>query len=53
MINKLCKYKLLLSTLKKKKDTTSKKVIDELIEIYPINLFNFDYLKQYWLFDTE
>ena len=34
----------------KKIDTPSKKVIDELLKIYPDYLINFDYLKQYWLF---
>ena len=38
------KYKL-LSTFKKN-DTPSKEVIDELLKIYPKDLFNFDYLKQ-------
>ena len=46
------KYNLLLSTFRKN-DTPSKKVIDQLLKTYLSDLFNFDYLKQYWLFHTE
>ena len=46
------KYKLILTTFRKY-DTPSKKVIDQLLKTYLSNLFNFDYLKQYWLFHTE
>ena len=46
------KYNLLLSTFRKN-DTPSKRVIDELLKMYLSDLLNFDYLKQYWLFDTE
>ena len=29
------------------------KTINELLKIYPNDLFNFDYLEQYWAFDNE
>ena len=41
------KYKLLLSTFRNN-DTPSRKTINELLKIYPNDLFNFDYLEQYW-----
>ena len=31
----------------------SRKIINELLKIYPKDLFNYDYLEQYWVFDTE
>ena len=46
------KYKLLLSTFGNN-STPSKQEIDELLKIYPCDLFNFVYLEQYWGFDNE
>ena len=46
------KYKLLLSTFRNN-NTPSRKTINELLKIYPHDLFNFDYLEQYWIFDNQ
>ena len=46
------KYDSLLSTFRNN-SVPSRKRINELLKLYPIDLFNFDYLEQYWLFDTE
>ena len=46
------KHNLLISTFKHN-TTYSKKEIDELLKTYPNDLFNFDYLEQYWVFGTE
>ena len=46
------KYKLLLSTFKNN-STPLKQEINELLKTHPSNLFNFDYLKQYWVFNNE
>ena len=46
------KYKLLLSTFRNN-STPSRKIINELLKSYSNDLFNFDYLKQYWVFDNE
>ena len=46
------KYKLLLSTFKNK-DTHSRKAINELLKVYPKDIFNLDYFQQYSVFDGE
>ena len=46
------KYELLLSTFRNN-STPSRQKINELLKSYPTDLFNFDYLEQYWVFDTE
>ena len=46
------KYELLLSTFRNN-STPSRQNINELLKSYPTDLFNFDYLEQYWVFDTE
>ena len=46
------KYKLLLSTFMNN-SISSRRTINELLKRYPKDLFNFDYLKQYWVFHTE
>ena len=46
------KHKLLLSTFRNN-DIPSRKTINELLKVYPSDIFNFDYLKQYWVFDNE
>ena len=46
------KYKSLLST-SRNNSTPSKQKINELLKTYPHDLLNFDYLEQYWVFDTE
>ena len=46
------KYGLLLSTFRNN-STPSRQKINELLKSYPTDLFNFDYLEQYWVFDTE
>ena len=44
------KYELLWSTFRND-STSSRKTINELLKIYLRD--NFDYLDQYWVFDTE
>ena len=46
------KYKLLLPIFRNN-NTPSRKIINDLLKIYPTSVFNFDYLKQYWVFDNE
>ena len=46
------KYELLLSTFRNN-STPSRQKVNELLKSYPTDLFNFDYLEQYWVFDTE
>ena len=46
------KYELLLSTFRTD-FTPSRKTINDLLKIYPRDLLNFDYLDQYWVFDTK
>ena len=46
------KYKLLWWTFRNN-FTFSKQEIDELLKTYPSDLFNFDYLEQYCVFETE
>ena len=46
------KYKLLLSIFRSN-NTPSRKIINDLLKIYPTSVFNFDYLRQYWVFDIE
>ena len=46
------KYKSLLST-SRNNSAPSKQKINELLKTYSHDLFNFDYLEQYWVFDTE
>ena len=46
------KYKSLLPT-SRNNSAPSKQKINELLKTYSHDLFNFDYLEQYWVFDTE
>ena len=46
------KYNLLLLTFRNN-NAPSRKAINKLLKIYLINLFNFDYLEQYRVFDNE
>ena len=46
------KCNLLLLTFRNN-NTPSRKAINKLLKIYPIDLFNFDYLEQNWVFDNE
>ena len=46
------KYQLLLSTFRIN-ETSSRKTIQKLLKVYPKDIFNLDYLQQYWLFDEE
>lgn len=46
------KHNLLLSTFMKNA-IPSRKTVNELLKKYPEDLFNFDYLGQYWIFDIE
>ena len=46
------KYELLLSTFRNN-SAPSRQKINELLKSYPTDLINFDYLEQYWVFDTE
>ena len=46
------KYNILLSTFRNN-FTPLKQEINELLKTYHSDLFNFDYLEQYWVFDTE
>ena len=46
------KYKLLLSTFRNN-NIPPRQTINELLKIYPHDLFNFAYLKQCWVFDNE
>ena len=45
-------YYSLISTFRNN-STPSRKTINELLKIYPHDIFNFDYLGQYWVFDIE
>ena len=45
-------YYSLISTFTNN-STPSRKTINELLKIYPHDIFNFDYLGQYWVFDNE
>ena len=46
------KYQLLLSTFRIN-ETSSRKTIQKLLKVYPKDIFNLDYLQQYWVFDEE
>ena len=46
------KYKLLLSTFRNN-DTPLRKIIIELLKTYQLDLFNFNYLEQYWVLDDK
>ena len=46
------KYELLLSTFRNN-SIPLRKAINELLNIYPRDLFNLDYLELYWVFDVE
>ena len=46
------KYQLLLSTFRIN-ETSSRKTIQKLLKAYPKDIFNLDYLQQYWVFDEE
>ena len=46
------KYELLLSTFRNN-SIPLRKAINELLNISPRDLFNFDYLELYWVFDIE
>ena len=46
------KYDSLLSTFINN-SILSRKIMNELLKIYPKDLFNSDNLQQYWVFDTE
>ena len=46
------KYKLLLSTFRNN-NISSRKTINKLLKVYPKDVFNLDYLQQYWVFDEE
>ena len=45
-------YYSLISTFRNN-STPSRKTINELLKIYPHDIFNFDYLGLYWVFDIE
>ena len=48
-----CKRKKLLLSTFRNNNIPSRKTINELLKVYPSDIFNFDYLKQYWVFDNE
>ena len=46
------KYKLLLSVFRKS-DIPSRIIVNELLEIYPKQLFTLNYLEQFWKFEHK
>ena len=46
------KHKLLLPIFRNN-NTPSRKIINDLLKIYPASLFNLEYLEQYWVFEND